>query len=201
MDDPYVYPGTDCLKNKLNIRDSAQLGELEARLVAVREVQAARSFVAGAYNLQHLQRFHELLFGDVYGWAGRLRTVDISKEADIRFCRWVFIEEQVSALLAKLKREDQLIGRNLPTFVGRLAYYYGELNAFHPFREGNGRTIRAFLRQLSAAAGFLLDWSEVGLLDWSEVGRDANIAACRDNMIKGSSHQLVQLLEPAVRKL
>ncbi|GAB3940930.1 hypothetical protein GCM10027614_25390 [Micromonospora vulcania] len=55
-----------------------------------------------------------------------------------------------------------------------LAHYYGELNVCHPFREGNGRTTRSFLRQLGAAAGFLLDWSELNEAD--------NIAACREHL-------------------
>lgn len=51
------------------------------------------------------------------------------------------------------------MGRN--AFVARLAHYYGEINAIHPFREGNGRTQRAFLGQLALDAGWRMAWSEL----------------------------------------
>lgn len=79
MNDPYCWPGTDCLVNKLGLRDAAALREAEFRLVSIRDVQAARSILPGNYGLGHLQAFHRHLFGDVYGWAGQTRTVDISK--------------------------------------------------------------------------------------------------------------------------
>ncbi|WP_414938071.1 Fic family protein [Amycolatopsis sp. cmx-11-51] len=62
-------------------------------------------------------------------------------------------------MLGTLETDGWLLGLNRENFLERLAWYYAELNAMHPFREGNGRTLRAFLRQLSAAAGWRLDWS------------------------------------------
>lgn len=193
MTDPYVYPGTDCLKNKLRITDAAELAVAEARVVSIRDVATALETIPGAYNLSHLQMFHKRLFGDIYTWAGCIRTVDISREQNIRFCHFPFIAENVSAVLAELDREDHLAGSNHHTFVRRLAYYYGELNVCHPFREGNGRTTRAFLRQLGAAAGFLIDWSELNA--------EGNVEACRHNMITGKTDLLEAALWPVVRRM
>jgi cell filamentation protein len=78
-------------------------------------------------------------------------------------------------------------------FVERLAYYYGEINARHPFREGNGRTQRAFTRQLAASAG----WS----VDWSDLDREQNIDACRVNLQTGSTKELEDLLRPLLTKI
>ncbi|MDG4833250.1 hypothetical protein O7627_28670 [Solwaraspora sp. WMMD1047] len=79
MSDPYSWPGTDCLRNKLGIREPERLAALEARIVSVREVEVSRETIPGDYNLQHLKSFHGALFGDVYDWAGETRRVDISK--------------------------------------------------------------------------------------------------------------------------
>ncbi|MFG1949708.1 Fic/DOC family protein [Micromonospora sp. NPDC048830] len=170
--------------------DSRLLFEVEARLVSVRDVQIARSTIPGDYGLAHLQRFHKVLFGDVYAWAGQTRTVDISK--GVLFCHWRFIEDQLSAVLRSLARDGHLVGFNQESFVEALAYYYGELNVCHPFREGNGRTVRAFFRQLGAAAGYQLDWSELSKAE--------NIEACRNHLTTTDTSLLVAALRPVVRR-
>lgn len=93
-------------------------------------------------------------------------------------------------MLTKLERDDWLTGRTRVAFVERLAYYYGELNVCHPFREGNGRTIRAFLRQLAAAAGWFLDWSELN--------RGDNITASEHSLLTGQHDRLIAVLEQVV---
>ncbi|HTF09636.1 MAG TPA: Fic family protein [Asanoa sp.] len=135
---------------------------------------------------------HELLFRDVYGWAGQARTVDISKPG-VYFCNWRFVEDEVTAVLDRLKDDGFLAGVRIVEFTSSLAHYYGELNVRHPFREGNGRAIRAFLRQLGAAAGYRLDWSELS--------RDDNISACQDHYQTGNTAELVKVLQPVVRRL
>ncbi|MEU4790921.1 Fic family protein [Micromonospora tulbaghiae] len=192
MTDPYCWPGTDCLANRLGLRDATVLHEVEFRLVSIRDVQAARSTIPGNYGLGHLQAFHRHLFGDVYSWAGQTRTVDISKPG-ARFCHWRFIDDQVGSVLAQLSEDGFLLGLKREPFVGSLAHYYGELNVCHPFREGNGRTLRAFLRQLGAAAGYLLDWSELDAAD--------NVAACARHLNTGETDLLVAALDPVVRRL
>ncbi|WP_411431381.1 Fic/DOC family protein [Actinokineospora spheciospongiae] len=114
----------------------------------------------GEYNSQHLQAFHRHLFRDVYDWAGDFRTVDISK-GNVRFAHWNYLNDSVSAVLGQLKDDYWLANLRRDHFIKRLAFYYGELNVCHPFREGNGLTQRAFLRQLSASAGWRLDWTEL----------------------------------------
>ncbi|MFC5922642.1 Fic/DOC family protein [Micromonospora vulcania] len=148
--------------------------------------------IPGNYGLDHLQAFHQKLFGDLYEWAGQTRIVDISKPG-ARFCHWRFIDDQVSTILGALSTDGFLLGLKHETFVETLAHYYGELNVCHPFREGNGRTTRSFLRQLGAAAGFLLDWSELNEAD--------NIAACREHLTTTDTSRLVTVLRPVVRRL
>lgn len=192
MTDPYSLPGESCLRNKLGVTDPEQLKQIEARLVSVRDVELARETLPGEYNLDHLQRFHWALFRDVYEWAGKTRTVDISREG-ARFCHWKFVDDEVSAVLSGLERDNRLFGLRREKFVERLAHYYGELNARHPFREGNGRTQRAFLRQLSAAAGWRLDWSALN--------KEDNIAASKHNLQTADTHKLIEVLEPVVARM
>ena len=189
--DPYCIADTDCLRNNLGINDPEALAEAEFRIVSVREVQASRTTIPGDYGLDHLQRFHRFLFRDVYDWAGATRTVDISKPG-ARFCHWRYIDDQVGAVLSDLADTGYLVGLTRDAFVNALAHYYGELNVVHPFREGNGRTCRAFLRQLAAAAGFQLDWSELS--------SEANIEACRRHLQSADLTGLTEVLNPVVRR-
>lgn len=75
-DDPYVYPGTTILRNKLDIRDAATLDLAERRFTTIR---ARQGIPQGDFDLGHLKAIHHHLFQDVYEWAGKIRTVEISK--------------------------------------------------------------------------------------------------------------------------
>ncbi|HYS41859.1 MAG TPA: Fic family protein [Pseudonocardiaceae bacterium] len=192
MTDPYVIPGSACLKNLLGLTDPNELRTVEARIISIRDVELARTVLPGEYNLAHLQAFHRHLFQDVYSWAGQLRTVDIAKDG-LRFGNWKFVDEQVSAVLAKLEDDNWLASLPRERFVVKLAFYYGEINAVHPFREGNGRAQRAFLRQLSAAAGWHLDWSELNKSD--------NVMASRHNLRTATTDELAKVIAPVVVRI
>jgi fido (protein-threonine AMPylation protein) len=77
--DHYLDPASGVLKNRLGIADPAALEQAEAALVATRSYELSQSSLQGAFDLAHLQAIHRYLFGDLYEWAGELRTVDISK--------------------------------------------------------------------------------------------------------------------------
>ncbi len=192
MNDPYSQRGSTCLINKLGITDPDKLVEVEFRLVSIRDVQAARASIPGNFGLGHLREFHRFLFGDVYLWAGQTRTVDISKPGG-EFCHWRYVDDEVRTILAELQSDGLMVGFHRDAFVAGLAHYYGELNVRHPFREGNGRTLRAFLRQLGAAAGFRLDWSELN--------KSENIEACRIHLNTTDTTMLKTVLDPVVSRI
>ena len=77
-DDPYVYPGTSILRNRLGITDPEFLDKQERSLVVLR---VRRGVPRGNFDLTHLRAIHRHLFQDIYDWAGELRTVEISKGA------------------------------------------------------------------------------------------------------------------------
>ncbi len=77
--DPYVDPVSGVLRNRLGITEAEELGVAEADLSAVRLAGLRQRPLPGDYDLGHLRRFHERIFGDVYPWAGELRTVVIAK--------------------------------------------------------------------------------------------------------------------------
>ncbi len=189
-DDPYVYPGTDVLRNRLDIRDAADLAEREAALSAIRIAQFERRRIPGGYDLAHLRATHRLIFGDVYPWAGELRTVRISKGGDL-FALPEHIDPYLTRLFADLAREGLLGGLGRERFVERLAHYYAELNAVHPFREGNGRAQRAFLGQLAEAADHPISWARLDAERNVHVARESHRGS--DSALREMLHDLLQM--------
>jgi cell filamentation protein len=175
VSDPYVYPGTDVLRNNLGIRDAAGLARVEADLTNWNGLCLAAEPIPGDFDLAHLRAFHRFLFRDLYDWAGELRTVSLAK-ADL-FCMPEHIESYGAEIFGTLADERHLRGLNLERFVDRLAHHFANANALHPFREGNGRAQRAFFAQLAAEAGYRLDWQ---LVD-PQRNIDASAAAMQGN--------------------
>lgn len=160
QDNFYCYPGTYVLKNKLNILDQNELKIAEREITALRTAQALTTRIEGNFDFKHLAQIHRFLFGDIYEWAGTIRTVNISKGN--QFCLCQFIQEQMDEVFKKLKKEYYLIDCNDKNEVAkRLAYYLGEINSIHPFREGNGRAQRMFVEHLAAYLGYRLDFMKI----------------------------------------
>lgn len=159
--DPYLLPGTNTLKNLAGINSFVDLQHFEAVSTAQRISELRLEPIRGSFDVPHLQRVHRYIFQDVYSWAGVFRTVDMKTEGGSWFCRPEFIQQSLINLLADLEREKKMKGAKQDEFCSRAAHYTSELNAIHPFREGNGRTQREFIRELGVQAGFLVDWSRV----------------------------------------
>jgi cell filamentation protein len=158
--DDYVYPGTTVLRNKAGIQDQAALDAFEADATAVRMLELLEQPIPGTYDFAHLCAMHRHLFQDVYEWAGEIRTVDISRDAS-RFANASRIESYLGGELRKLPAENWLCGLHPEAFVARLAHYMGEINATHPFREGNGRAQRVYCALLAEKAGYFIDFESV----------------------------------------
>lgn len=143
----YCYENSNVLINKLDLKDSKKLRYYEAKITAAKLLGLRKMGVTGNFDIEHLKSIHKYLFEDIYPFAGKIRTEDIAKDS-FRFAKWEYIEDQLKELLNKLNSENF---KNLSKedFAKKLAYYMAELNVLHPFREGNGRTTREFIRQLA----------------------------------------------------
>ena len=150
--------------------------------------QLRRRRLPGTYDLEHLRVFHWTIFQDVYPWAGQLRTVLIVK-AGASFCLPSQIESTAADVFGRLAEAHHLRGRDRHGFLDGLSTLLAEVNALHPFREGNGRTQRAFLSQLARDAGYRLRWEHAD--------RDANIDAARA-AADGDLAPMRALLDPVV---
>ena len=167
-EDPYAYPGTSILRNHLGLHDSRALAEYEYRLTLERRIELELDPIQGPFDFARLKETHRRLFQDIYPWAGQTRTVDISKDGS-HFHPATHID--TAALVVFGKRgwlaQSGLLHPNVgdEAFVVGAAALLEKLNYIHPFREGNGRTQRAFLDQVAAVSGRTLAWRNVSQAD------------------------------------
>lgn len=89
-------------------------------------------------------------------WAGRYRTVQLAKAESV-FCFPQHIDAQMRTLFEELKQKDFLRQLSRSQFVTTASWFWSELNAIHPFREGNGRTQTLFLANMALDGGWYLD--------------------------------------------
>ena len=159
-DDTYCYPDSNVLRNLLGINDYDELVSAEGRLTVIAMIQLDADPVKGRFDTDHLKSIHRRIFKDIYDWAGEFKTVEISK--GIPFCYCANIQSQLDAIFIQLHKEDLLRSiTDRAQYVSRLAYYFGELNAVHPFREGNGRTQRKFIQQLVSESGHSISFERL----------------------------------------
>lgn len=190
MTDPYLDLGSGVLRNLLGIDNQTELDRIEPELTALRLIELREDRLPGAYDLDHLQDFHWYLFQDVYPWAGQLRTVTLGRGQ--MFCRPEDLEADATQVFDGLAQRNHLRGLPFEDFLGGLTDLLAELNQLHPFREGNGRTQRAFLAQLADDAGYLLRWTAMD--------PEENTAASRA-ALDGDRYRLRTMLSPLLQPL
>ena len=160
QDNNYCYHDSCILKNKLGIKNQENLDEAERNITALRILQLKTGELRGEPNFKYLCKIHKHIFGDIYSWAGKVRTVEISKGN--MFCNSQFICDNAEEIFSQLKRENYLQDyHDVEKMSERLSYYLSEINALHPFREGNGRAQREFIIVLARRAGYEVDFSKV----------------------------------------
>jgi cell filamentation protein len=193
MIDPYVYPGTDVLRNKPGLRDHMALSEVEYKAAASRETELEKNPIKGNFDMAHLRAYHRHLFQDVYDWAGELRTVDMSKGGD-DFAPILYLEPLMQAIHKRLENNKFLRGLGEKDFVEIFTDVYSDLNAVHPFRDGNGRATRCFMKSLADQAGYAFDYSRLGNRKsrWDEASRLSN---------SGQTGELLSIIGESIRPL
>ena len=146
------------LKNKLEIDNPIELAKEEERITKLKalelfETGKLNSFEVGTFN--GLAQIHRYLFEEIYDFAGKIRTENISK-GNFRFASVMYLEEA-------LEKIDKMPQSNFDEIIEK----YVEMNIAHPFREGNGRSTRIWLDMiLKKEINRVVDWSKVSKEDY-----------------------------------
>ena len=150
----YCYQGTSVLINKKNILDKEQLKEEEIGLTTYKLslLNLDDEILNKKYNFEHYLNIHKFLFDELYDFAGCIRNENIHKSREpyapgkTPFCQVYLIRDMLNQTLQEMNINYRKI-TNRERYVLFLSKYFLDLNIIHPFREGNGRTLREFLRE------------------------------------------------------
>ena len=154
------YEGTACLINKLGIKDDKKLSEFEAAVTLAKAGTLEKEPIDGNFDTEHYKAIHRFLFEDIYDWAGKYRTIDMSKKGTA-FAKADKICELMDACFERLKNNDFFRNQPFDEYVKSIVDFYQMTNMIHPFREGNGRTQRIFIAQLIRFGGYDISFSEI----------------------------------------
>lgn len=214
--DPYVQD-SGALRNRLGLTEpeDVQLAELlysRTRLAELSEGQGPR----GHFDLAHLKALHHHLFQDVYAWAGTTRgertTIEgesftpppfLSKNETL-FALAPQVVPYLNDVFSQLANDNDLRGLNRADFAEKAADLFSDINSAHGFREGNGRTQRAFMTELSVQAGHRLDFSVVSqerMIQASVAGTNGDNAQLRRMFEEIGDPQRVRMLQEAIERV
>lgn len=146
------------LENKLGINDSAELARAEEKISKIKAIELYESNIVKDFEIgkfSGLAKIHKFLFEEIYDFAGKVRTVNIAK-GNFRFAPVMYLE-------AALKHIDDMHQSTYDEIIEK----YVEVNIAHPFREGNGRSMRIWLDLiLKKELKFVVDWNKVDKEDY-----------------------------------
>ena len=174
-------------ENKLGITDSAQLAREEEK---ISKAKAKELFESGILDSLHpgtyvtLARIHEFLFDEIYDFAGKMRTVNIAK-GNFRFAPLMYLR-------VSLENIDKMPQSSYDEIIEK----YVEMNIAHPFREGNGRSMRIWL-------DLILKKELHQVIDWSKVDKEDYLLAMERSPIRDIEikHVLKQALTDEINSL
>lgn len=166
----YFISGTDVLKNKLGITNKNLLKEKEVEITFEKLVQLYQEPLDMDFGKEHLKAIHFYLFSSIYPFAGKYRTVYMEKNNSY-FAPVEEIDYRLDYTFNLMEQEIYEVTSNF-SFACFLATYYVELLNIHPFREGNGRTIREFIREYANSKSKELPIDEINF-SWANINSDA----------------------------
>lgn len=176
----YCYPNSNVLINNFNIQNQENLNKAERNITALMLLKLQTSPIPEAnklFSVEYFTDLHKQVFEHIYPFAGKIRNENMIK-GNTPFCRPEFIYNYLNMLFEKMFEDVKKI-KTKEDIITFLAYYYSEINIVHPFREGNGRIMREFLRQVVEFLNKVLNFNLE--LDFSNVTEED-----KENLMNGS---------------
>jgi cell filamentation protein len=210
MSDPYIDPQSGVLRNRFGLADQKSLDVAEANSVSVRSILLQLNPLKGNFDSEHLKAIHAYLFRDVYEWAGQFRTIPLAKADYVRSARVTrftppdLIEQELTKVFDELANEHFLQGMQRREFARKVAALLSEMNRIHPFREGNGRAQRQFVRQLADSLGYKLHFEVVSkerLIEASILSANGDVAMMERLLDEITDTERIQSLAKVIAHL
>lgn len=187
LSDCYCYDESNVLVNLLDIRDYLELDRIEHDIVAAKIIRFQKTNIPGSFDFDYFLSIHKYLFDRVYEWAGKIRNVNITK-GDTHFCPVKELSRRCSLEFFDIKKTD-LTNMDKKEVALRISNISKKINELHPFREGNGRTLRTFITMLLKKYNYninydILDREKLLLADIQAMSNDLTLLCeCYEEII------------------
>jgi cell filamentation protein len=188
--DPHYDFEHGILKNVRGIAQRDSLKQFERMKTGAALIRLSMEPVRGGFDVVHLREIHRRIFSSVYPWAGEFRQVNMSRQASHPFATVQQMEGKLEKIFEKLAKDGHLKGLDADDFAVKAGLLLGELNSVHPFRDGNGRVQREFVRELAEEAGHRINWIRIS--------REQMYGASDDNHNLGRVAGLIDVVWSAI---
>ncbi len=185
----YTYKNSDVLKNKLGIKEEKVLKKVDTDIVLKKLNEIRELKFKKTYDEKHIKFIHKFLFEEIYDFSGEYRSENITKE-NFRFSEFEYISENMISILRKIDI-DNLRNMEFNNMIEIISDVMTDLNVLHPFREGNGRAIREFIRELFEELGYEINFFDIDYDEILEVSKKAVV----------DDREQIKLLKKYVRKI
>ena len=159
LNSKYTYKNTNVLKNKLGIKNEKKLKNADTNIVTKKLQEIKLENNKKTPDEKHFKFIHKFLFEELYEFAGKYREENILKE-NFRFSQFEYIDENIKKILKKIDLE-KLKSEDFEKQIEDVSEIMTDLNVLHPFREGNGRAIREFIRELLEDMGYEINFFNI----------------------------------------
>ena len=203
----YCYPNSEVLINKLNIKNEKELNEKERVITTLRisQIKCNNISFGDCLSVNTYFKVHEWIFKDIYSFAGNIRDEFIYKsnlpyhQSITPFCDPKYISSSMQDLFRKLNVRVKKISSS-DDFLDCIAWFYSEMNVIHPFREGNGRTLRAFVELLVEEVNHYLPIPdmEIHYSMWDDDDRKELLKATIYSALTGDESKIKQCLAKVI---
>lgn len=181
----YTYSKTEVLINKLGIKDEKKLKKYEVNMVASKMAIIMKEDKNVKINEERFKYIHYFLFSDLYEFAGKYREENITKDNFI-FSDFRYIDENIKMIFSKINIE-KMKDMKYDELIKFISEIMTDLNVLHPFREGNGRATREFIRELLDKLGYKINFFDI---DYNKILEASRLAVIDDtyqiNLLKHS---------------
>ncbi len=192
----HCYPDSEVLINKLGLMDGDLLNEAERIITTYRisQLECNKKTFDNYFSLNSYFGIHQWIFQDIYPFAGNVRDEFVYKSCEpyykciTPFCDPRYISDYMKSLFSSLYKRIKLV-KSREDFISCISWFYGEMNVVHPFREGNGRTLRTFVELFVKYVNSYLELPnmEIHYSLWNDDDRNDLMRSTIECTLKGDS--------------
>lgn len=167
----YLFPN-GVLRNKFNIQDDSELKIAEYKITTKSFIDMYNRPIVKDFSIKSYKKIHKKLFSEIYDWAGEFREVNIVK-GGTTFCDTSMLDSYGQSIFDDLEKKNFFQNLEQKDLIDMCASFLSDINAWHPFREGNGRTQKLVLNYIANINGYEFQYDKISKIEWNKASHES----------------------------